>query len=48
MKYCLRSNQRFNYLQKADEIKVSYDDKASIFKLIERYPGKTIILEIPK
>ena len=47
MKYCLRSNQRFNYLQKADEIKVPYDDRASIFKLIERYPGKTIILEIP-
>ena len=44
MKYCLNSRQDSAYLQKADEIKVEYRDKDSIPTIIERYPGKRIIL----
>ena len=44
MKYCLNSRQELQYLQKADEIKVEYRDKDSIPSLIEKYPGKRIIL----
>lgn len=45
MKYCLSSRQEAAYLSKADEIKVEFRDKDSIPDLIEKYPGKTIILE---
>lgn len=45
MKVCLSSRQAKEYLQKADEIKVDYRDKGSIFDLIEDYPDKTIILD---
>lgn len=44
MKYCLNSNLSAEYLQKADEIKVKYKDRHEIIDLIEKYPGKTIIL----
>lgn len=44
MRYCLRSRQTNEYLQKADEIKVEYRDRRSIPDLAEKYPNKTIIL----
>lgn len=44
MKFCLNSRQEAAYLSKADEIKVEFRDKDSIPTLIERYPGKDIIL----
>lgn len=44
MKYCLNSRQEAAYLQKADEIKVEFRDRDIISDLIEKYPGKDIIL----
>ena len=44
MKFCLRSRQSKQYLEKADEIRVDFRDRNSIPNLVEEYPNKTIIL----
>lgn len=44
MKFCLRSRQSKQYLEKADEIKVDFKDRNSILDLAIDYPDKTIIL----
>ena len=44
MQFCLSSRLPMHILRKADEIKVEYRDRKSIPDLIEKYPGKTIIL----
>jgi hypothetical protein len=48
MKYCLSGRQNKMYLTKADEIAVEGRDYRYISDLIIQYPGKTIILDIPK
>lgn len=45
MKYCLNNNQSYEYLQKADEIKILYQYRNKIIDYIEKYPNKTIILD---
>lgn len=45
MRVCLSSRQIPQYLKKADEIKVAYRDRDSIFDLIEEYPAATIVLD---
>jgi hypothetical protein len=47
MKFCLRSRQTAEYLNKADEIKVEYRDRKSIPDLAEKFPHADIILELP-
>lgn len=47
MKVCLNSRVSNQYLEKADEIKVLYRDIKSLFDIIDKYPNKTIILELP-
>ena len=47
MKFALSSRQPNEYLQLADEIRVQYNDREIIYDFIEKYPDKTIILEIP-
>lgn len=44
MKYCLHYNQIIEYLKKADEIKVEFNDKKYIPDIFEKYPDKTVIL----
>lgn len=44
MKYCLNSNQTSEYLKKADEIKLRYEDRHELIDFVEKYPDKTIIL----
>lgn len=44
MQFCLSSRLPLHVLRKADEIKVEYRDRKSIPDLINKYPGKTIIL----
>lgn len=46
MKCCLNSCQSSEYLNKADELKVSYKDRHKIIDFIEHYPNKTIILDM--
>lgn len=48
MKYCISNRQPKNALSQADEIKVRYSDKDTIINLIEDFPDKTIILEVPR
>ena len=45
MKYCLHSRLSNEYLLKANEIKVQYRDKNTVFDLIDKYPKAMIILE---
>lgn len=47
MKYALSSRQTDEYLKLADEIRVQYRDREIIHDFIDKYPDKTIILEIP-
>lgn len=44
MKFCLNARQKIEYIKYADELKVSYFDKESLFDLIVEY-GKTIVLD---
>ena len=46
MKYCLSSRQKYEYLKKADSIKVAFRDKNIIPDLIEKYPNAEIVLII--
>lgn len=47
MRYCVGGRQPFSVIKKADEIKFKYNDKDRIFDLIEKFPEKTIILDVP-
>lgn len=47
MKYCLSNRQSKEYLQKCNEIKILYIDRNDIYDLIEEYPDKTLILQLP-
>lgn len=46
MKYCLRYGHRSNLLNQADEIKVTFKDRAVLLDIFEKYPDKTIILSL--
>ena len=46
MKFCLSSKQAPEYLIKSDEIKIPYKDKNKIIDFVEKYPEKTIILDL--
>lgn len=46
MKCCLNSHQNSEYLNKADEIKIAYKDRFKIIDFVEKYPDKTIILNM--
>lgn len=47
MKFALSSRQNAEYLNKADEIRVEYQDRNIIYDFNETYPNKVFILEIP-
>ena len=46
MKYCLSARQSYDVLKKADEIKIELRDYQSIPEYIEKFPDKTLILEL--
>lgn len=46
MKYCLSARQPNNVLKKADEIKLEMRDFRAIPDYIEKFPDKTLILEL--
>ncbi len=46
MKVCLNSHCSPEYLEKTDEIKISYKDRNKIIDYIEKYPKATIILSL--
>lgn len=48
MKYCVSSRQKYEYLKKADSIKVAFRDRNIIPDLIEKYPNAEIVLTILK
>ena len=50
MKYCLSSKVSKEYLKKADEIKIRYEDGKEedyILNLLELIPELSIVLEMP-
>jgi hypothetical protein len=46
VKYCLSARQPDSVLRKADEIKIELRDHKAIIDYIEKYPDKTLILEM--
>lgn len=46
MKVCLNSHCSSEYLEKADEIKISYKDRNKIIDYVEKYPKVTIVLSL--
>ena len=46
MKCCLNSHQTNDYLSKADEIKITYADRHKLIDYVEKYPDKTMILDM--
>ena len=47
MKYCMSARQPKSTLDKADEIKVLWRDRAVISDFVEDHPDKKIILDVP-
>lgn len=47
MYFCVNGRQPYSVLEKADEIKVSYEDREILLDFIEKIPTKRIILEVP-
>ncbi len=47
MKVCLNCRCSKQYLKKADEIKVEYRDRRALLDIVDDYPDKTIIFQIP-
>ena len=46
MKFCLSNRQPIDILKKADEIKIEMRDFRAIPEYLEKYPNKTLILEM--
>ena len=47
MRYCVSGRQPYSVIKRADEIKFQYNDRDRILDLVERFPDKTIILDVP-
>jgi hypothetical protein len=47
MRFCVYGRQPYSVIKNADEIKCAYADKDRILDLVERYPEKTVILDVP-
>lgn len=47
MKVCLRHNQEEQYLQKADQIEVKHAYIDKLLDLIQKYPNKDYIIDVP-
>ena len=47
MRFCVSGRQPYSVIKIADEIKFAYADKDRILDLVEKYPEKTVILDVP-
>ncbi len=47
MRYCVNGRQPYSVIKRADEVKFNYNDKDRILDLVEKYPDKTVILDVP-
>ena len=48
MKVCLRHNQEEQYLQKTDQIEIKFAYVDQLLNLVEKYPNKDFIIDVPK
>ena len=48
MKYCVSARQPKDVLAKADEIRFDYKDRKGLYNLIEEFPKKRYIINIPR
>ena len=47
MRFCVNGRQPYSVIKRADEVKFSYNDKDRILDLVEKYPNKVVILDVP-
>ena len=47
MRFCVSGRQPYSVIKRADEIKFTYNDRDRIMDLVEKYPEKTVILDVP-
>ena len=47
MRFCVNGRQPYSVIKRADEVKFNYNDKDKILDLVEKYPDKTVILDVP-
>ena len=47
MRFCVSGRQPYSVIKRADEIKFTYNDRDRILDLVEKYPDKTVILDVP-
>lgn len=47
MRYCVNGRQPYSVIKRADEIKFQYADRDRILDLVERFPDKVVILDVP-
>ena len=47
MRFCVSGRQPYSVIKRADEVKFNYNDKDRILDLVEKYPDKTVILDVP-
>lgn len=47
MRFCVNGRQPYSVIKKANEIKFNYNDRDKIFDLVEKFPDKVVILDVP-
>ena len=47
MHFCVNGRHPYSVLKQADEVKFNYNDKDKILDLLEKYPDKVVILDVP-
>ena len=47
MRFCVSGRQPYSIIKQADEVKFNYIDRDRILDLVEKYPEKTVILDVP-
>lgn len=47
MRFCVNGRQPYSVIKLADEIKFAYADRDRILDLVEKFPDKTVILDVP-
>ena len=47
MYFCVNGRQPYSVIEKADEVKVAYEDREILLDFVEKIPNKKVILEVP-
>ena len=47
MYFCVGGRQPYSVIERADEVKVAYEDREILLDFVEKIPNKKVILEVP-